>query len=73
MVAAMTPLDPKTAFREAVLDFAEEPTPLNARRYLAASFLLAEAAGDETPAPAGQRASRSRRTNRRVGTKAASG
>jgi hypothetical protein len=73
MVAAMPLLDPKTAFREAVLDFAEEPTPLNARRYLAASLLLAQATGGEGAAPAGQRASRSRRTNRRVGAKAASG
>jgi hypothetical protein len=73
MVAAMPPLDPKTAFREAVLDFAEEPTPLNARRYLAASLLLAHATGGEAATPAGPRTSRGRTRNRRVGAKAASG
>jgi geranylgeranyl diphosphate synthase type II len=35
------PLDARAAFKEAVLDFSEEPTPVNARRYLAASRLLA--------------------------------
>ena len=31
---------PYTMFREAVLDLAEEPTPVNVRRYLAASRML---------------------------------
>lgn len=41
---ARPPLDVRAAFKEAVLDFVEEPTPTNARRYLAASCLLARAA-----------------------------
>jgi hypothetical protein len=66
----MPPLDPKTAFREAVLDLAEEPTPLNVRRYLAASRLLAEAT-EGVAAPAHRPAARRRTT--KVATKAASG
>jgi hypothetical protein len=69
----MPPLDPKTAFRKAVLDLAEEPTPLNARRYLAASRLLAGATESAAAEPARPRKSRRRTTNSRVATKTASG
>jgi hypothetical protein len=41
----MQPLDPEAAFREALLDLAEESTLVNVRRYLAASSLLASAKG----------------------------
>jgi hypothetical protein len=36
--------NPHVAFHEALLDFADEPTPRNVRRYLAASLLLERAA-----------------------------
>jgi hypothetical protein len=36
----MGALDGSTAFRKAVLDLSAEPTPVNVRRYLAASRLL---------------------------------
>ena len=38
---AMGAVDRSTVFRRAVLDLSEEPTPVNVRRYLAASRLLA--------------------------------
>jgi hypothetical protein len=40
IVAPMRLLDPYPAFRGAVHDLAAEPTPINVRRYLAASRLL---------------------------------
>jgi hypothetical protein len=59
----MQSVDPYAAFKQAVLDLAEEVTPTNVRRYLAASRLLARA--DETgarrlplPAPAQVRGAR---------------
>jgi hypothetical protein len=36
--------NPDVAFHEALLDLADEPTPRNVRRYLAASLLLERAA-----------------------------
>jgi hypothetical protein len=39
----MKPFDPDRAFRAAVRDLAEDATPLNVRRYLAASALLERA------------------------------
>jgi len=36
----MGAVDRTTVFRRAVLDLSEEPTPVNVRRYLAASRLL---------------------------------
>jgi hypothetical protein len=39
------------AFREAVLDLLTEPTPLNAKRYLAASRKLERGASTTTAAP----------------------
>jgi hypothetical protein len=41
IVRAMGAVDRSTVFRRAVLDLSEEPTPVNVRRYLAASRLLA--------------------------------
>jgi hypothetical protein len=40
IVADMQLLNAHVTFREAVLDLAEEATPRNVRRYLAASLLL---------------------------------
>jgi hypothetical protein len=37
-------IEPRAAFKQAVLDLSEAPTPLNARRYLAASQLLEQTA-----------------------------
>ncbi|MEP7336061.1 MAG: hypothetical protein ABI717_09805 [Actinomycetota bacterium] len=39
----MQPFDLQAAFRDAVLDLSEEPTPVNVRRYLVASRLLESA------------------------------
>jgi hypothetical protein len=36
----MSRIDPEQAFRKAIHDLAEEPTPSNVRRYLVASALL---------------------------------
>jgi hypothetical protein len=36
----MQPSDPQAVFRKAVLDLADEPTPVNVRRYMAASLVL---------------------------------
>ena len=55
------PLDARAAFKEAVLEFSEEPTPVNARRYLAASRLLALAtarAAQASPPPRPKRRAR---------------
>ena len=41
IVRDMGAVDRSTVFRRAVLDLSEEPTPVNVRRYLAASRLLA--------------------------------
>jgi hypothetical protein len=59
------------AFREALLDLSDEPSPLNVLRYLAASRTLAHASTTAAPAPA----SRAARTSRRAGaaTHAANG
>jgi len=54
----MQRLSAHAAFRAAVLDLAEEPTPTNARRYLVASRLLEEA---QARAREGDAASSSRR------------
>ena len=40
IVNVMGALDGSTAFRKAVLDLSAEPTPVNVRRYLAASRLF---------------------------------
>jgi hypothetical protein len=40
IVRDMGAVDRSTVFRRAVLDLSEEPTPVNVRRYLAASRLL---------------------------------
>jgi hypothetical protein len=40
IVTFMAALEGSTAFRNAVLDLSAEPTPVNVRRYLAASRLL---------------------------------
>ena len=40
IVNGMGALDGSIAFRKAVLDLSAEPTPVNVRRYLAASRLL---------------------------------
>jgi hypothetical protein len=45
----MRSVDPQTAFREAVLEVADEATPVSVRRYLAASRLL-EGAAARAPA-----------------------
>jgi hypothetical protein len=41
IVMSMGAVDRSTMFRRAVLDLSEEPTPVNVRRYLVASRLLA--------------------------------
>ena len=43
----MTPSHAQALFREAVHDLAEEPTPVNVQRYLAASQILDRAAPAE--------------------------
>ena len=40
IVAGIDALDRSSVFRRAVLDLSAEPTPVNVRRYLAASRLL---------------------------------
>ena len=60
------PPDVRAAFKDAVLDFVEEPTPTNARRYLAASCLLARAA--ERHAEASPVVRPKRRARARAGT-----
>ena len=55
------PLDARAAFKEAVLDFVDEPTPTNARRCLATSRLLALAtarAAQASPLPGPKRRAR---------------
>jgi hypothetical protein len=54
-VAAMQPLDPRQVFRRAIHDLAEEPTPENVVRYLAASRLLERGAIDGRTKRAGRR------------------
>jgi hypothetical protein len=46
----MTPSHAQTLFREAVHDLAEEPTPVNVQRYLAASQILDRATQAEPTA-----------------------
>jgi hypothetical protein len=50
IVAGMTLSHAQTLFREAVHDLAEEPTPVNVQRYLAASQILDRAAQAEPAA-----------------------
>ena len=50
----MRPVDTQILFREAVIDLAYAPTRQNVRRYLAASRLLAAAAGVHTAARGGR-------------------
>jgi hypothetical protein len=53
IVTDMASVNAHAAFRQAVLDFAEAPTPRNARRYLAASVLL-----EQEPTPRSRRGSK---------------
>ena len=51
IVTAMGAVDRSTMFRRAVLDLSEEPTPVNVRRYLVASRLLARDAAQRRSRP----------------------
>jgi hypothetical protein len=55
IVAGMTRSRAQTLFREAVQDLADEPTPVNVQRYLAASQILERVAqAESTPRAAGK-------------------
>jgi hypothetical protein len=58
------------AFREAVLDLSDEPSPINVQRYLAASRSLDRAS--KTAAKSSARTSRRRRATRRAPSPASS-